>query len=146
MRNLARISVALCFAVAQEPAANKVPPEAQAFVDRANAQLLKVNTGSSRADWRAEKDVTDDTIATSARLNEKTTSLTLRLTAESHRSYGSKAADAKLNTMLEAGQSRPWQQTLKEMTGADHLDAQAMPDYFAPLYVWLKDQNKSNPQ
>ena len=45
--------------------------------------------------------------------------------------------------MLEAGQSQPWQQTLKEMTGTDHLDAQAMLDYFAPLYQWLKEQNKA---
>jgi peptidyl-dipeptidase A len=55
--------------------------------------------------------------------------------------YGSKAAGEKLNTMLQAGQSRPWQETLKEMTGTDHLDAQAMLDYFAPLYQWLKEQN-----
>jgi peptidyl-dipeptidase A len=60
--------------------------------------------------------------------------------------YGSKAAGEKLNHMLEAGQSQPWQQTLKEMTGTDHLDAQAMLDYFAPLYAWLKEQNKANPQ
>ena len=57
--------------------------------------------------------------------------------------YGSKAAGDKLNRMLEAGQSRPWQQTLKEMTGTDHLDAQAMLDYFAPLYAWLKQQNQA---
>src|SRR6202035_610138 len=37
--------------------------------------------------------------------------------------YGSKEAGAKLNTMLEAGRSRPWQETLKTMTGEDHLDA-----------------------
>jgi len=55
--------------------------------------------------------------------------------------YGSKAAGAKLATMLEAGQSQPWQKTLKEMTGEDHLDAQPMLDYFAPLYAWLKVQN-----
>jgi peptidyl-dipeptidase A len=60
--------------------------------------------------------------------------------------YGSKEAGKKLNTMLEAGQSQPWQQTLKEMTGTDQLDAQAMLDYFAPLNVWLKEQNKSNQQ
>jgi peptidyl-dipeptidase A len=59
--------------------------------------------------------------------------------------YGSRAAGDKLNKMLEAGQSQPWQQTLKEMTGSDHLDAQAMIDYFAPLYAWLKEQNKTNP-
>jgi peptidyl-dipeptidase A len=55
--------------------------------------------------------------------------------------YGSKAAGDKLNHMLEAGQSQPWQKTLKEMTGEDHLDAQPMLDYFAPLYAWLKQQN-----
>jgi len=55
--------------------------------------------------------------------------------------YGSKEAGAKLRTMLEAGQSQPWQMTLKEMTGEDHLDAQPMLDYFAPLYAWLKAQN-----
>jgi len=55
--------------------------------------------------------------------------------------YGSKAAGAKLAKMLEAGQSQPWQKTLKEMTGEDHLDAQPMLDYFAPLYAWLKAQN-----
>ena len=55
--------------------------------------------------------------------------------------YGSKAAGDKLNKMLETGQSQPWQQTLKEMTGTDHLDAQPMLDYFAPLYQWLKQQN-----
>jgi peptidyl-dipeptidase A len=57
--------------------------------------------------------------------------------------YGSKAAGEKLNRMLEAGQSKPWQETLKEMTGADHLDAQPMLDYFAPLYAWLKQQNQA---
>jgi peptidyl-dipeptidase A len=55
--------------------------------------------------------------------------------------FGSKPAGEKLAKMLEAGQSQPWQQTLKGMTGSDHLDAQAMADYFAPLYEWLKVQN-----
>lgn len=55
--------------------------------------------------------------------------------------YGSKAAGDKLNAMLEKGQSQPWQKTLKEMTGSDHLDAGPMLEYFAPLYQWLKEQN-----
>ena len=43
------------------------------------------------------------------------------------------------------GQSQPWQETLKEMTGTDQLDAQPMLDYFAPLLnVWLKQQNTAN--
>jgi len=58
--------------------------------------------------------------------------------------YGSKEAGAKLNAMLEAGQSQPWQQTLKGMTGEDHLDAGPMVDYFQPLYTWLKQQNAAN--
>jgi len=58
--------------------------------------------------------------------------------------YGSKAAGDKLRTMLEAGQSQPWQQTLKQMTGSDHLDAKPMLDYFAPLYAWLKQQNAAS--
>ena len=58
--------------------------------------------------------------------------------------YGSKAAGEKLNAMLAAGQSQPWQGTLKTMTGTDHLDAQPMLDYFQPLYVWLKQQNAAS--
>ena len=61
--------------------------------------------------------------------------------------YGSKAAGDKLNAMLEKGQSQPWQRTLQQMTGTDHLDAQPMLDYFAPLYTWLKQQNgTTNPR
>jgi peptidyl-dipeptidase A len=58
--------------------------------------------------------------------------------------YGSKEAGAKLNAMLEAGQSKPWQETLKAMTGTDRLDAGPMLEYFAPLYQWLKQQNAAN--
>ena len=58
--------------------------------------------------------------------------------------FGSKEAGAKLNTMLEAGQSQPWQQTLNTMTGVDHLDAGPMIEYFQPLYTWLKQQNTAN--
>ncbi|MBS1822118.1 MAG: M2 family metallopeptidase [Acidobacteria bacterium] len=58
--------------------------------------------------------------------------------------YGSTEAGAKLNAMLEAGQSKPWQETLKGMTGEDHLDAGPMLEYFDPLYKWLKQQNAAN--
>lgn len=58
--------------------------------------------------------------------------------------FGSKAAGAKLNEMLKAGASQPWQITLKKMTGTDHLDAAPMLEYFQPLYVWLKQQNARN--
>src|ERR1017187_4584223 len=83
------LNVAFSFAVAQESAANKnalpTPSDAQAFVDRANAELLKAGTDAAHAEWTAETDITDDTEATSARLNEQATAFTLQLTAESHR-------------------------------------------------------------
>ncbi|HEY6544706.1 MAG TPA: M2 family metallopeptidase, partial [Dokdonella sp.] len=37
---------------------------------------------------------------------------------------------------------QPWQQTLKELTGKEQMDASAIIDYFAPLHAWLKEQNK----
>ena len=55
--------------------------------------------------------------------------------------YGSKAAGDKFRAMLEVGQSQPWQETLKLMTGEDHIDASAMVEYFQPLLTWLKEQN-----
>jgi peptidyl-dipeptidase A len=55
--------------------------------------------------------------------------------------YGSKAAGDKLRAMLEAGQSKPWPETLKLMTGEDRADASAMVEYFQPLLTWLKQQN-----
>jgi peptidyl-dipeptidase A len=59
--------------------------------------------------------------------------------------YGSKAAGAKLARMLEAGQSRPWQETLYAMTGERDMDAGAMLEYFAPLKAWLDRQNAGHP-
>jgi peptidyl-dipeptidase A len=59
--------------------------------------------------------------------------------------YGSKEAGAKLAKMLEAGQSRPWQQILFDMTGDRDLNAEAMVEYFQPLKVWLDRQNAGRP-
>jgi len=56
--------------------------------------------------------------------------------------YGNKEAGAKYWKMLSAGASEPWQETLKELTGKDSMDASAIIDYFAPLQAWLKEQNK----
>jgi peptidyl-dipeptidase A len=58
--------------------------------------------------------------------------------------YGSKAAGDKLKAMLSAGQSRPWPETLKLMTGEDHVDASAMVEYFQPLLTWLREQNAAS--
>jgi peptidyl-dipeptidase A len=59
--------------------------------------------------------------------------------------YGSQAAGQKLEHMLEAGSSQPWEQTLYEMTGERRMDAGAMLEYFAPLKEWLDRQNQGHP-
>lgn len=56
--------------------------------------------------------------------------------------YGNKEVGVKLQKMLAMGQSRPWPEALKALTGEDKMDATAIIDYFAPLKVWLDEQNK----
>ncbi|MCL1124251.1 M2 family metallopeptidase [Shewanella surugensis] len=56
--------------------------------------------------------------------------------------YGDKDAGAKLNTMLEMGQSQPWPEALAVVTGSQEMDANAVLEYFAPLQTWLNEQNK----
>jgi peptidyl-dipeptidase A len=56
--------------------------------------------------------------------------------------YGSKAAGAKLNAMLTAGQSKPWPEILFETTGERRMDGTALLEYFAPLQKWLDEQNR----
>jgi peptidyl-dipeptidase A len=55
--------------------------------------------------------------------------------------YGHKEVGDFLRRLMSPGASRPWRETLKETTGRE-LDGKAMVEYFAPLYQWLKQQNK----
>lgn len=57
--------------------------------------------------------------------------------------YNNKEVGARLKKMLEMGQSRPWPEALKELTGEDKMDATAIIDYYAPLKTWLDEQNKT---
>jgi peptidyl-dipeptidase A len=59
--------------------------------------------------------------------------------------YEDKDAGRRLNTMLEMGLSRPWPDALEALTGQRQMDATAILDYFAPLKVWLDEQNKGKP-
>jgi peptidyl-dipeptidase A len=59
--------------------------------------------------------------------------------------FGSQAAGRKFAAMLEAGQSRPWQETLYAMTGERRMDGGALLEYFAPLQEWLDRQNQGKP-
>jgi peptidyl-dipeptidase A len=56
--------------------------------------------------------------------------------------YANKTVGAKLDRMLQMGQSRPWPEALHAMTGERQIDATAILDYFAPLKKWLDEQNK----
>ena len=57
--------------------------------------------------------------------------------------YNNKEVGARLKRMLELGQSRPWPEALKELTGEEKMDATAIIDYYAPLKAWLDEQNKT---
>ena len=59
--------------------------------------------------------------------------------------YGNKEVGAKLNAMLELGQSKPWPEALKAFTGTSEISGTAMAEYFAPLKAWLDEQNKGKP-
>ncbi|WP_395790551.1 M2 family metallopeptidase [Aquimonas sp.] len=55
---------------------------------------------------------------------------------------GNAEAGRRFWAMLQQGQSKPWQQTLKELTGGEQMDASAVLEYFAPLQSWLQEQNQ----
>lgn len=58
--------------------------------------------------------------------------------------YQNKAAGTKLKAGLELGLSKHWNETLKTLTGEDDMSAQALMEYFAPLYTFLKKQNEAS--
>ncbi len=56
--------------------------------------------------------------------------------------YGNKEVGKNLNAMLEMGASKPWPDALEAFTGSREMSGKAMIDYFKPLMIWLKKQNK----
>ncbi len=56
--------------------------------------------------------------------------------------FGSTEAGKKYGAMLAQGSSRPWQDTLQQLTGTREMDGSAIIDYFKPLEAWLEEQNK----
>ena len=56
--------------------------------------------------------------------------------------YGNKEAGELLWKMLESGSSRPWQDSLEEVTGQREMDASAIIAYFQPLMDWLETENR----
>ncbi|HYC75925.1 M2 family metallopeptidase [Brevundimonas sp.] len=56
--------------------------------------------------------------------------------------YGDKEVGERFNAMMEMGQSRPWPEAMQAFTGQRENDASAIAAYFAPLNVWLTEQNR----
>ena len=56
--------------------------------------------------------------------------------------YGNKEVGRRLNAMLALGQSRPWPEALETFTGSREMSGDAIVEYFRPLMVWLKEQNR----
>jgi len=56
--------------------------------------------------------------------------------------YGNKEVGRRLNAMLALGQSRPWPEALEAFTGTREMSGDAIVEYFRPLMVWLKEQNR----
>ena len=56
--------------------------------------------------------------------------------------YGNKQVGERLNQMLQIGASKPWPAALQEFTGSREISGKPMLDYFAPLQVWLEQQNR----
>jgi peptidyl-dipeptidase A len=55
--------------------------------------------------------------------------------------FNNKEAGQKFWSMLQAGASEPWPDTLEKLTGTRQMDASAIQEYFAPLQTWLKEKN-----
>ena len=56
--------------------------------------------------------------------------------------YGSVEAGNKMKEMLSLGSSRPWREAMEKMTGQRKMSTKAIREYFQPLEVWLKGENK----
>ena len=55
--------------------------------------------------------------------------------------FENKQAGARFQAMLAMGASKPWPDALQALTGESRIDGGALLEYFAPLKVWLDQQN-----
>jgi peptidyl-dipeptidase A len=60
--------------------------------------------------------------------------------------YGNKDVGKNLDAMLAMGASKPWPDALEAFTGSREMSGKALIEYFAPLKVWLDEQNKGKPK
>lgn len=56
--------------------------------------------------------------------------------------YQSEEAGRKLRDMMELGKSLPWPEAMEKLTGSREFSTEAIREYFHPLFVWLKEENR----
>ncbi len=57
--------------------------------------------------------------------------------------YGNKDVGAKFKAMMEMGASKPWPDALEAFTGTREMNGSAILEYFDPLMIYLKEENKN---
>src|ERR1700735_1619721 len=72
-------------ALAQTPAPKPTVAEAQAFMDRAEADLLDLSNEASHAAWLQETDITEDSEAVASKANERLALRTNQIVIEARR-------------------------------------------------------------
>lgn len=58
--------------------------------------------------------------------------------------YGSKQAGSLLKSVLELGSSIPWREAMDMLTGQSEVSADALLEYYGPLYRWLLRENRKS--
>jgi len=56
--------------------------------------------------------------------------------------YGNTEVGSKFKNMMRMGSSKPWPEALEAFTGTKNMDGSAIIEYFDPLIVYLKEENK----
>jgi hypothetical protein len=79
-------------------------------------------------------------ISRRAKVPKPATSVVDSSSSSSCNYFGNQEVGQFLRAILDLGATRDWDAVLREATG-ESLTARPMMEYFAPLLVWLKDQN-----
>ncbi|KAL9913519.1 angiotensin-converting enzyme-related protein [Glossina fuscipes] len=56
--------------------------------------------------------------------------------------YGSKSAGNMIKKMMQLGAAKHWRDVMEIATSERKLSAKGLMEYFGPLFIWLKEENK----
>src|SRR5271168_5444776 len=79
------LAASLAFPISALAQAKPTPAEAQAFMDKAEADLLDLTNQAGQAGWLQETDITDDTEAIAAKAGERLALRTNQIVIEARR-------------------------------------------------------------